>query len=290
MMKASHLNLGSHTSTAGGLENALLIARKVGCTCVQLFSANQRQWNARPISDEQVDLFHQTWQQTGLREKVVHASYLINLAAINSETHKKSVKALGEELARCEKLQIDYLVMHPGAHMGRGESAAIKKIVTALNKVLQTDWQGQLLLETTAGQGSSVGCRFEHLAEIRAGLDDPTRVGICLDSCHVFAAGYDIKSADGYQQTIGEFDSIIGLEHLKVLHVNDSKTPLGSRVDRHEHLGKGKIGREGFKNLVSDNRINRLPWILETPKGVSPGGRDYDKINLGCLRRLADRS
>ncbi len=285
-MPEKKLKLGAHMSAAGGLENALLIAKNAGCQCVQLFSANQRQWHAKPVSDEQVEVFRQTYQSSGLADLVVHASYLINLAATNVETHKKSVNALREELGRCERLGIDYLVLHPGAHMDAGETKGIEKITESLNRVLTNGWAGQLLLETTAGQGSSVGCRFEHLAEIRAGLERPEKVGVCMDTCHVFAAGYDIRSPEGYRQTMKDFDQTVGLKHLKVLHVNDSKTAFGSRVDRHEHLGKGNIGKSGFANLVNDNKLNKLPLILETPKGTSPGGRDYDKLNLAYLRKL----
>ena len=179
-------------------------------------------------------------------------------------------------------------MLHPGAHMQAGVEAGLKKVIQSLNRVFKRDWKCQLLLETTAGQGSCLGCEFEHLAEIRAGLKRPEQVGICLDTCHVFAAGYDLTTSAGYQKTLRDFEKIIGFEHLKVVHVNDSKTDLGSRVDRHEHLGKGKLGRKAFKHLMTDRRITRLPLILETPKGTSPGGRDYDQLNLATLRRLAN--
>ncbi len=273
-------------STAGGLENAITIAVKAGCQTVQLFSANQRQWNAKPLTTEQIDVFQQTYAASGLKEGVVHASYLINLAAVNAETYKKSLVALKDELTRCDQLGIDYVVLHPGAHMGAGEDRGVAKIIKSLNQVLTANANCTLLLETTAGQGSSVGCKFEQLAAIMDGVKDSSHLGVCLDTCHVFAAGYDIKSEKGYQQTIKAFDKTVGLDRLKVLHINDSKTDLGSRVDRHEHLGKGKIGKAGFVHVVNDKRLNKLPLILETPKGTSPGGRDYDKLNLATLRRL----
>jgi deoxyribonuclease-4 len=285
--KAKKLKLGAHMSAAGGLENAITIAVNAGCQTLQLFSANQRQWKAKKLTSEQVDIFKQTYAESGLEELVVHASYLINLAAINEETLQKSLVALGEELDRCDQLGIHYLVLHPGAHMKAGVDAGIKMVINSLNHVYKKDWNCQLLLETTAGQGSCLGCEFEELAKIRAGLKKPTQVGVCLDTCHVFAAGYDLTTKTGYQKTLREFENTIGIEHLKVVHVNDSKTPLGSRVDRHDHIGKGKLTQAAFKHLMTDNRITRLPLILETPKGTSPGGRDYDKLNLATLRRLA---
>jgi len=285
-VKENTLKLGAHMSAAGGLENAITIAVDAGCQTVQLFSANQRQWKAKRLTNDEIDVFKQTYADSGLVEMVVHASYLINLAAINAETYKKSLVALKDELTRCDQLGIDYTVLHPGAHMGEGEDTGVAKIVKSLNKVLDADWNCTLLLETTAGQGSSVGCKFEHLAAIIGGVNDASHLGVCLDTCHVFAAGYDIKSEKGYQQTIKDFDRIIGLERLKVLHINDSKTDFASHVDRHEHLGKGKIGKSGFAHIVNDKRLNKLPLILETPKGTSPGGRDFDKLNLATLRRL----
>lgn len=284
--KASKLKIGAHMSAAGGLENAITIAVNAGCQTVQLFSANQRQWKTKRLSPDEIYVFKQTYADSGLAETVVHASYLINLAAINEETYKKSLVSLKDELTRCDQLGIDYAVLHPGAHMGEGEDTGVAKIVKSLNKVLDADWNCTLLLETTAGQGSSVGYKFEHLAAIIGGVNDASHLGVCLDTCHVFAAGYDIKSEKGYQQTIKDFDRIIGLEHLKVLHINDSKSDFGSHVDRHEHLGRGKIGKCGIAHIVNDNRLNKLPLILETPKGTSPGGRDYDKLNLATLRRL----
>lgn len=287
MAKNVDLELGAHMSAAGGVENALLIAQQANCQCVQLFSANQRQWQAKTLTTEQIDVFRKTYETTQLKTLVVHASYLINLAAINTETYKKSLIALQEELDRCDQLGIHYLVLHPGAHMKAGVPAGLKKVVKSLNHVFKKTWKCQLLLETTAGQGSCLGCEFEHLAEIRAGLENPEAVGVCLDTCHIFAAGYDLTTPTGYSKTLQEFEQTVGLEHLKVIHMNDSKTPLGSRVDRHDHIGKGKLGPKAFKNLMTDSRITNRPIILETPKGTSPGGRDYDKLNLATLRRLA---
>ena len=273
-------------SAAGGLENALLIARGAKCRCVQFFSANQRQWRAKALTAEQIDLFRQTYATSGLETLVVHGSYLINLAATNREFLKKSIAALVEEFVRCDQLGSDFLVLHPGADMGAGETAGIAKVAASLNRVLNKDWKCQLLLETTAGQGSSLGHRFEQLAAIIASVERPEQIGVCLDTCHVFAAGYELRSRSGFQKTIRQFKETVGLERLKVLHVNDSRTDMGSRVDRHDHIGKGKIGKEAFGYLVNDARLNRLPFILETPKGKSPGGRNFDMLNLATLRRL----
>ena len=286
MTKTNKLTLGAHMSAAGGVHNALLIAKSANCQCVQLFSANQRQWHAKPLTTEQIDLFKETAHTTALSPLVVHASYLINLAAINKMTLTQGLRALKQEFQRCHQLGIDYLVLHPGAHMEKGEKAGLKKIVTSLNQVLQEDWSCQLLLETTAGQGTSLGHRFDQLATIIENIERPDQVGVCLDTCHVFAAGYDLRTPSTYRDTIKQFDKTIGLKRLKVIHVNDSKTDFNSHVDRHEHITKGRIGRAAFRNLMTDPRITKLPLILETPKGNSPAGRDYDKINLATLRRL----
>ncbi|MCP4710689.1 MAG: deoxyribonuclease IV [Planctomycetes bacterium] len=276
-------------SVAGGLQNALLTAQKKRCTCVQLFCVNQRQWNHPPLSEEQVETFLETKNKTHLSPIVVHGSYLINLAAIEKTTHQKSLKALADQWVRCERLQADYYVIHPGAHMGRGEKAGLDKIVTSINHVTTKINIGKcmLLLEATAGSGTVLGCRFEQLQYILEHVNHPDSIGICLDTSHVFAAGYDIASLPGFDKTIDEFNKTIGLSNLKVVHANDSKTPLNSRVDRHEHIGKGQLGKQAFRNFLTDPRTCNLPYILETPKGTSPGGRDLDMLNLATLRRLA---
>ena len=219
---------------------------------------------------------------------VVHGSYLINPAAVDKNTYKKSLAALTDELDRCRRLRVDYYVIHPGAHMGPGEKAGLDKIAASLNQVMtkvNLD-RCKLLLETTAGAGTVLGWRFEHLQYLLTHLQHLKNVGICLDTSHVFAAGYDIVSRPGFDKTIDDFDKIIGLSHLKVIHANDSKTPLNSRVDRHEHIGKGQLGKQAFSNFLTDPRTRHLPFILETPKGKSPGGRDLDMLNLATLRRL----
>ncbi len=288
-MSEKKLILGAHLSIAGGLYNALLSAKKYRCQCVQMFVVNQRQWRRPTLTDEQIQRFREIRVQTQLSPVVVHASYLINLAATDRDTHQKSLWAVADELQRCEALGANYYVLHPGAHRGRGEEKGLKKIVASVNKVFHKTGDGncKLLLETTAGQGTSLGCRFEQLAYILEKVELPDRLGVCLDTSHIFAAGYDFREPETFQQMLQQFDDIVGLERLQVIHTNDSKTGFGSGVDRHEHIGKGKIGREGFRNFLTDRRTRCLPFILETPKGKSPGGRDLDKLNLNTLRRLA---
>ena len=282
------LTLGAHLSIAGGLHNALLDARRLNCQCVQLFVANQRQWKHSPLTAEQIDTFIQTRRRTNLNPVVAHSSYLINLAALDRHIRHRSIAALSDEYQRCCKLNIDYLVLHPGAHVGQGPEVGLRKIVSALNTLFSEsrDAGCMLLLETTAGQGSCLGCTFEQLAYLIDNVKQSQRLGVCLDTCHIFAAGYDLRTPEACEETIDRFDKIIGLSRLAVVHANDSKTPWNSHVDRHEHIGKGHLGRLAFRHLLSDPRIRRLPLILETPKGKSPGGRDLDMLNLAALRRL----
>lgn len=288
-MKLKPLVLGSHLSIAGGLQEALLAGRELGCQCVQLFVANQRQWRHPALTEGQIELFHQTRRKTGLTPVVAHSSYLINPAAEAGETRSKGLAALTDEFRRCTLLGIDYLVLHPGSHGGRGAPAGIRQVVAAIGEVFEAVGPSdcRLLLETTAGQGSSLGWRFEELAEILDRCGHRQRLGVCLDTCHVFTAGYDLRDEAAYHGTFAQFDQYIGLARLKVIHVNDSKGPLGGKLDRHEHLGKGQLGRAAFRLLVNDPRLRGLPLILETPKGTSPGGRDYDRLNLAALCRWA---
>ncbi len=283
-------------SIAGGVHNALTAAKEYNCDCVQLFVANQRQWTHPVLTDEQIDEFKQARQETGIGPVIAHSSYLINLCAAKDDTRSKGIAALKDEYDRCGKLGVDYLVLHPGAHVGQGEDVGIAKIVEGLLMLFETHPKSscQLLLETTAGQGSCLGHTFEQLGRIinevkkqRPGGKSHKPLGVCLDTCHVFAAGYDYRTAAGCKKMLDHFDDLIGLDLLKVIHVNDSKVELDKRVDRHEHIGKGHIGRDGFINLLADSRINHLPLILETPKGKSEGGKDMDKLNMAALRRLA---
>ena len=287
-MKSSPL-FGIHASIAGGAHNALTEAKEVGCDCVQLFVANQRQWKHPPLTDQQIELFTQTRRETAISPIVAHSSYLINLAAANRETRDKSIAALADEFDRCNRLGIEYLVLHPGAHVGRGEQVGMDKIVSGLETVIdRCGTMSRILLETTAGQGECLGHRFEELSQIIERVNSgKNTLGVCLDTCHILAAGYDFRTPAGYKQVMKEFDDAIGIDKLLALHINDSKTDLGSRVDRHEHIGKGFVGSKGFTHFLTDGRLRGLPFILETPKGKSPAGKDMDQLNLANLRRLA---
>jgi deoxyribonuclease-4 len=280
---------GAHMSIAGGCQNALLAARAHGCEAVQLFTKNSNQWAARELSDDEVRLFRRTRRAAGVRVTVAHDSYLINLATPNGELFRKSVEALVVEMTRAERLGLRYLVAHPGSHAGTDEATRLANVARALDEVHRrcAGFRVRLLLETTAGQGRSLGHRFEHLAHVLGAVAEPRRLGVCFDTCHVFAAGYPLAPEADYEETMAAFDRVIGLKRLRVFHVNDSKKPLGSRVDRHAHIGRGCLGLEPFRLLVNDPRFRDRPMILETPK--EEGGRDMDAINLGVLRGLVGR-
>jgi deoxyribonuclease-4 len=260
--------LGAHMSIAGGVHTAVDRATSIGCTALQVFTKNNNQWNGKPFSDNDINLYRQKISAAGITPVVSHDSYLINLCASNPEILKKSRAAFIDELERCEQLGIPLLNFHPGSHLGAGDGEGIKKICESLN-VAHDATKGfavKSVLETTAGQGSNVGYRFEHLRAIIDGVEKPERMAVCIDTCHIFAAGYDIATEKGFEETFDEFDNIIGLARLAAFHLNDSKKGLGSRVDRHEHIGKGAIGLEGFRLLMNDERFTRIPKILETPK------------------------
>jgi len=283
---AADVRLGSHMSIAGGVDQAPLRGKEVGCDTIQVFTKSNRQWHAKRLTDREVEAFKANLAATGMGPVVAHDCYLINLAAPGGPLWKKSVAAFRMELERAERLGIPYLVTHPGSHVGAGEAEGIRRVAEALN-ALHAALPGhrvQVLLETTAGQGTSLGYRFEQLAAILDEVEQPDRVGICLDTCHVFAAGYDIRSQDGYRRTLEELDACLGLRRLKAIHLNDSKGGLGSRVDRHEHIGKGRLGLAPFRHLLNDPRLRRVPMILETPKDD-----DFitaDRRNLARLRHL----
>jgi len=279
---------GAHLSIAGGLHNALLKAETLQCETVQVFTKSQKQWACSPLTAECINDWKTHAKRLKFRQTVSHDSYLINLAATNDEFWRKSVELFIEELNRCALLGIPYLVTHPGAHMGAGEEAGITKIVAALNVI-----HGQVkhagvttCLEVTAGQGSALGYKLEHLAEIISRVNHPKRLGVCLDTAHLFAAGYDFRGRR-YGKFRKHLDATVGAERVKVLHLNDSKKGLGSRVDRHDHIGRGLIGLEGFRPLVRDKAFKAVPKILETPKeGTSEDGREWDAVNLETLRGL----
>lgn len=264
------LLIGAHTSTAGGLHNALLEGQKIGATTVQIFTSNQRQWKGRVLTPEIIENWQRTLQETGLKQIMSHDSYLINLGTSNLEALEKSRQAFIEELQRCQQLEIPYLNFHPGAAVGSSMEDCMDRIVESLLICEPQMEKGNtlLLLECTAGQGTAVGYRFEHLAYILQRVQGKIRAGVCIDTCHAFVAGYDIRTPQDWENTLTEFDHVVGLKYLNALHVNDSLRELGSRVDRHAELGKGKIGWEAFKFLVTDKRTCHLPMYLETPGGV----------------------
>lgn len=279
---------GAHMSVAGGAENAFLAGARVGCDCLQIFVKNQRQWRAPPLREEHVAAFRQAARDTGLAPVVAHATYLINLASPERETRQRSIRTMIDELERCERLGVSALIFHPGAHMDDSPSAGILRIASALNSILRScqGYDTAILLETTAGQGTAIGHDFGQLRRILDRLRDPSRVGICLDTCHLFAAGNDFRTEAGYREMIERMDREFGVSLVKCIHVNDSKRECGSRVDRHEHIGKGRIGKRGFAHFVNDPRFHSTPFILETPKGVDGRGADFDKVNLKKLRKL----
>ena len=279
---------GSHLSIAGGMHHALLDAQRLGMDCVQIFTKNQRQWNVPPLLDEQIDTWRKAMTQTGITQVVSHDSYLINLASPKAETRDKSIALFVHELERCEKLKIPYLVTHPGAHMKAGEEEGLDRVAQALDQLHEElpDLSVLTCLEVTAGQGTALGYTFEHLATIIEKTHANHRLGVCLDTAHLIAAGYDLTSAAGAKEVIEQCDHILGLNRVKVLHINDSKIPRGKRVDRHTHIGHGHVSLDAFEIIVNTPAFQNIPKILETPKEDAPDGRPWDTINLETLRNL----
>jgi deoxyribonuclease IV len=275
--------LGAHVSTSGGVDKAPGNGKSLGCEAIQVFTRNQMQWRARPLSDREIAAFREGLKECSIRAAVSHDSYLINLGSHEPVVLQKSLDAFADEIERCEQLGIPFLVFHPGSHVGSGEAAGLQRIAESLNAVLglKPKHKTQVLLENTAGQGSNLGYRFEQLAEILEKTENPNRLGVCLDTCHLFAAGYDLRTLSTYEATFQEFDAIVGLERVKAFHLNDSKKGLGSRVDRHENIGKGELGLEPFRFLLNDPRFACLPMLLETP-----GGDEAYRIDLTTLRSL----
>ncbi len=280
--------LGSHMSIAGGMHRALERGHVIACETIQVFTKNANRWKAKALTSTDVEKFKRTRVKTGIRSVVAHDSYLINIASPDEKIYEKSVEALKDELERTELLDIPYLVMHPGSHMGQGEKEGLLQISSALNRIhLELpDNRVRILLETTAGQGTNLGYKFEQLALIMDMTKEGERLGVCLDTCHIFASGYDIRTKRAYLETMDEFDKTVGLGRLFVIHLNDSKKELGSHVDRHEHIGKGFIGIDGFAFIINDSRLAHLPGILETPKEKGPDGVDMDVTNLKVLSEL----
>ncbi len=278
--------LGAHESVSGGLHLAFERLLEVNGQALQIFTRNQRQWTPPQLSEAEIELFHTAWEQFSELEVVSHASYLINLATGKPELQQKSIAAFVQELKRCDLLGIPAVVIHPGSHGGDGVEAGIQRVISSLDRVFsEATTKVRVLLETTAGQGTSLGSSFEEIAAILQGVEHKERVGVCVDTCHVFAAGYDIRSISDYEKTMKLFDQIIGLEKIEFFHLNDSKKGLGSRVDRHEHIGKGAIGEEGFRLLINDPAFRNHSMTLETPKGKD---LSEDRDNLETLRNLLE--
>jgi deoxyribonuclease-4 len=273
-------------SIRGGVSMAIERARSIHCTAMQIFVKNNMQWFARPLRREEIRAFLDHVQRGELSSIFGHANYLINLAATNPRFHANSIRALAEELIRADQLELPFLVLHPGAHLGAGEQAGLEKIVDSIDEVFRRipKVKTKIALEITAGQGSCIGYRFDHLAHMIENVRDAERLRVCLDTAHLFAAGYDISTEHSMRKTLREFDRVIGLDRLVAVHLNDSKTARGSRVDRHEHIGKGRIGLDAFRFIMRDRRFRRIPKVLETPKG-----KDLceDVVNLKTLRSLA---
>ncbi len=278
---------GAHMSIAGGVFRALERGSENDCEVVQVFTSSNQQWHTRKLTDRDLELWNRWRAETGIEPALAHDSYLINLASPDKKLWQKSYRAFADEYTRCATLEIPALVFHPGAHVGSGEHAGIARIAAALDRLCdeQPDNSTRLLIENTAGQGSSLGWRFEHLRDILALVAAPERVGVCIDTCHTFAAGYELRTAAAWGATVAELRRTVGLDKVGAFHVNDSKTPSGSRVDRHEHIGRGTLGLSAFRHLVNDRRFVGLPMVLETPKPT----KFADRINLAVLRSLAGR-
>lgn len=278
--------LGAHRATTGGRHNAFAAGEEIGCQVIQIFTSSPRQWKAQPVSDEDQQVWLDAWQASPIRHVVAHDSYLINLASPDDELRQKSVDAYTAELERCHRLRIPWLVTHPGAHVGAGEETGLRRFAETMRGIYDAhpDWEVITLLESTAGQGTCLGYQVEHLATLLAAIDLPQRVAVCLDTCHLFAAGYDLRDAAAYAATMDAVDSALGPETVKVVHLNDSKGALGSRVDRHDQIGEGEIGEAGFAAWVADDRWAETPMLVETP--------DLDRHgeNLAKLRQLRKRA
>lgn len=278
--------LGGHVSISGGVDKAPKRARDVTCDCMQIFSKNQMQWKTKPLDLEEAERFKASCSEFKVAETVIHDSYLINLASPNRLLLKQSREAFLDEMVRAKHLGVRNLIFHPGAHMGSGEQEGLKRIAESMNWARSAFGSGdvRLVMEITAGQGSVLGYSFDQLARVISLLDDQINVGVCFDTAHAYAAGYDIKTKKGYERTFDLFDETIGLEFLRAMHINDSKVKQGSRVDRHEQIGSGFIGLEGFRILVNDKRWAQIPLVLETPEGE----KGYKK-ELKALRSLVKK-
>jgi len=279
--------LGAHMSIAGGYFHAPLAAADLGMDCVQLFTKNNNQWVGKPLADDEIREFRQTVHERKLTHPCAHDSYLINLASPDPALWRKSLDAFVVELERAEALGLEGVVMHPGSHLAATVDEGLARVVEALNQAHRATrgFAVQTWLETTAGQGTNLGHRFEHLQTLLTGLHEPERAGVCVDTCHIFAAGYPLIEREDYEATLDEFDRLIGVKQIRAFHLNDSVKDLGSRVDRHAAIGRGCLGLEPFRHLLNDPRFQNIPMYLETPKGEEEGEL-LDAINLRTLRSL----
>jgi len=281
------LLLGAHMSIQGGLHRAIERGEGYRCTALQLFTANNLQWHGKPVTEEIAARFRAAWAASKIGPIVAHACYLIDLASADERVRERSLPVLIDELRRAAAIGVPWVVLHPGCHTGAGEEAGLRRIADLANRALDAaPLRAGILLETTAGQGTALGCRFEQLRWLLDAIQPSGRVGVCLDTCHVFAAGYDLRTREAYDATMREFDRLVGLHRVHAVHVNDSKGDLGSRLDRHEHIGRGKLGLDAFRCLLRDPRFAAVPKLLETPKEDSKR-KDWDRVNLVTLRRLA---
>jgi len=277
--------LGAHISTQGGLHTVFERASAIKATALAMFAKNSNQWKGKTLTDEAIAEFNEA---RNVRPIVTHASYLINLATTNPEFHAKSIAGMIDELDRAERLGIHAVVLHPGAHLGAGVDAGVDQVARSLDQVHAAipNHRVVTLLETAAGQGSCLGCTYEELGQVMSLVDDKRRVGVCIDTCHVFAAGYDIRTRQGYEHMIEDVEEHVGVDNVGAFHINDSKRELGSRVDRHEHIGKGQLGLDAFSFVLNDPRFARIPKMIETPKTVETTS---DRRNLRLLRSLMSR-
>lgn len=284
------MRLGAHLSIAGGMHKALEAALALGCETMQVFVKNQRQWRAKPLAPADVERWHELLASSGVDPVVAHATYLINLASPDSALRARSQEAFAEELLRCDELGIQYMVVHPGAVKESSREEGVRRVARGLDSIFERypDLSPMVLLETTAGQGTTLGRTFGELGAIIGEVSEPTRVGICVDTCHIFAAGYDIRTPSGYAKMLAEAQRDVGLERIRCWHLNDSRGALGSHLDRHAHIGHGELGRDAFRNVLTDKRFRGVPLLLETPKGVDERERDWDVVNLACLRGIED--
>jgi deoxyribonuclease IV len=282
----SMLRLGAHESVAGGLHRAIERAESAGCESLQLWTRNARRWYSPPLEAYEICQFRTALAKSSIQPVVAHAAYLINIASPDPDLFRRSVRCLIEETQRCESLGIPYIILHPGAHTGSGMEAGLVQAAAGLSETIAALPGGKtrILLETTAGQGTALGGTFENLARIIEQVSGGPRPGICLDTCHAFSAGYELRTAEGYAETMAQLDRYLGLEALRVVHLNDSRFPLGSHRDRHEHIGEGHLGLDGFVHLLTDPRLDGLPGILETPKSDD---LHEDQENLARLRALS---